>query len=320
MKGGENIKEFIEKAIHMKIELVPFENTNIFPLILQANYSYYYMKVLGLTCISVIPKETFNLSTLRKHQRKISQITQKHCVLYLQKMNYYTRDKMLEEGIPFIWENRQVYIPFLGFLLQQNEARILRSYSRISFLTQKLLLSALYENWDNISVTIAAEKMRVSKMSITRVFDELESLDVPVLQKNGRIRKYVKIGTKKEIWAVIKPVLRSPLLKEYYLEQDFSHKLVKSGISALAELSMLGDSEYPTYAITKHEIREKGLDKVEEIPKGEIPGCIVQELGYCIPFKNETTIDPLTIYLMLKNEDDPRIQTALEEMLEDYVW
>jgi hypothetical protein len=34
-------------------------------------------------------------------------------------MNYYSRDKMLEEGIPFIWENKQIYMPFLGILLQK---------------------------------------------------------------------------------------------------------------------------------------------------------------------------------------------------------
>ena len=41
-----------------------------------------------------------------------------------------------------------------------------------------------------MNVTIAAERMGVSKMSITRVFDEIESMKIPVLDKK---RKYGKL-------------------------------------------------------------------------------------------------------------------------------
>lgn len=314
------MKEFIERAIHQKIELMPFKNMDKFPLILRANYECYHMKVAGCECVLTVPQEEMNLAILRKHQKKIVQITGEHCVIYLKKMNYYARDKMLEEGISFIWEDRQVYMPFLGLMLQQKETRVLKICHKISFLTQKLLLMALYEEWDDVTVTMAAEKMKVSKMSITRVFDELESLDIPVLKKKGRIRKYIQIGTKKEVWAVIQPFMRTPLLREYYLEKNFSDTLIKSGISALADMSMLGDNAYPTYAVTKYEIKKREVDKEKELPKEEMPGCIVQELGYCIPFKEGTVIDPLTVYLLLRNEDEPRIEMALEEMLEEYVW
>ncbi len=314
------MKRFIEKALHQKIELVPLESAASFPLVLWANYDCYTMKIAGQTCILAVLKEETNLSEIRKQYRQMVQLTGKSCVLYLKKLNYYSRDKMLEEGIPFIWENRQVYMPFLGFLLQTNETRELKPCFQISFLTQKLLLTALYDEWDAVSVTEVAQRMSVSKMSVTRVFDEIESLDIPVLKKTGRFRKYVKNGTKKEIWEMIKPFLRSPLLREYRLEHKFPGKFRKSGISALAEMSLLGDNVYPTYGITKYDIRKEGIDREKEVPIGEEPGCIIQELGYCIPFKGDAAIDPLTVYLLLKTEEDPRVEMALEEMLEEYVW
>lgn len=241
-------------------------------------------------------------------------------MLYLNYLNYYSRDKMLEEGIPFVWENHQVYIPFLGLLLKQNEARQIKPCLKISFLTQKFLLTALYEEWDDFTVTAAAERLRVSKMSLTRVFDEIESLGIPVLAKRGRSRRYIKAGSKKEIWDTIKPFLRTPLVRDFYLERNLSNISMKSGISGLAELSMLEDNSYPTYAVTKYEIREKGIDQERQIPRDEIPGCVVQQIGYCIPFQQGNIIDPLSIYLLLKDVDDPRVETALEKMLEEYVW
>ena len=314
------MKTFIEKTLHQKIELFPFECADFFPLIFMANYDFYTMKIGGLECILVVLKEEVNLSALRKQYKRISQITGKYCVIYLKKLNYYSRNKMLEEGIAFIWEDRQVYMPFLGLLLQQNETRDVKPCSQISFLTQKLLLTAIYDEWNDVSVTEAAKKMSVSKMSITRAYDEIESLNIPVLQKTGRSRRYMIDGTKKETWEVIRPFLRSPLLKEYRLENEYPGKLMKSGISALAELSMLGDNPYPTYGITKYDVRKKGIDKEKEVPIGEQPGCVIQELGYSIPFKGGSVIDPLTIYMLLKEDDDPRVEIELEEMLEEYVW
>lgn len=314
------MKEFIEKTLHQKIELVPFDCADLFPLVLQANYDCYIMKIDRQECILAVLKADISLSMIRKQYKRISQITGKYCVLYLKKLTHYSKNKMLEEGIAFIWEGRQVYIPFLGLLLQKNETRDIKPCFRISFLTQRLLLTAIYDEWDNVSVTEAAERLAVSKMSITRVFDEIESLDIPVLKKTGRFRRYARIGNKKETWKIIEVFLRSPLLREYHLENEFPEKLMKSGISALAELSMLGDNPYPTYCITKYDIRKKGIDREQEVPRGELPGCIIQELGYCIPFKDGKVVDPLTVYLLLKKEEDPRVEIALEEMMEKYVW
>ena len=50
-----------------------------------------------------------------------------------------------------------------------------------------------------MNVTIAAERMGVSKMSITRVFDEIESMKIPVLDKKGKFRRYIQYGDRKSV-------------------------------------------------------------------------------------------------------------------------
>lgn len=314
------MKDFIEKTLHQKIEISPYKSTKSLPLVLRSNYQLYQMQIMNQICVLAKPKDNSGLAALRRHQKQIERFTGVYCVLYLNHLNYYSRDKMLEEGIPFVWENHQVYIPFLGMLLNQNESRQIKPCYKISFLSQKFLLTALYEEWDDVTVTVAAQQIKVSKMSVTRIYDEIESLGIPVLAKRGRSRRYIKAGNKKEIWDVIKPFLRTPLVREYYLERDLPNISIKSGISGLAELSMLEDNSYPTYAVTKYEIKDKGIDQERQIPRDEIPGCVVQEIGYYIPYHQGNVIDPLSIYLLLKDVDDPRVETALEKMLEEYVW
>jgi hypothetical protein len=315
------LKEFIEKTLHQKIGLERYDKLEQLPLMLRANYDLYDMEINGQHCLLARPKKDTGLVELRKQQKRLETLASMYCVLYLTWMNQYSRDKMLEEGIPFVLENRQVYMPFLGVLLRPNETRELKPCSGVSFLTQKLLLLALYDRWENVTVTMAAEHLKVSKMSITRCFDEIESLEVPVLVKKGRIRYISSKGDKKNQWEILKAFMRMPVIQEFYLEEDISVGLIKSGISALSEFSMLGDNSYPTCAITKTQMKEYGIRERKQVPKGEVPGCVVQELGYLIPYKDGKVIDPLTTLLIVENErEEPRVDKALDEMLEEYVW
>lgn len=315
------MKTFVENILHQKVELNKYEKIENLPLIFRTNYEIYTMEIGVQHCLLIKPSEESGLVTLRKQQKRLEKLTGQYCVLYLTKLNSYSRDKMLEEGIPFIWEDRQIYMPFLGVLLNQNESRELRTCSRLSFLTQKLLLVALYQGWKDITVTMAAQYLNVSKMSITRCFDEIESLEIPVLERKNRSRVITGSADKRKMWETIKPFMRNPLIKEYYLQNDIGNDLIISGFSALAEYSMLDDNSYSTYAITKPEVKEYRIKEMKQIPKGEEPGCVVQELGYSIAFKDKKVVDPLTVFLLLEEEgEDPRVGMALEKMLEDYVW
>jgi hypothetical protein len=290
-------------------------------LILRANYELYELKINGQHFLLARTRADIGLVELRKQQKRLETLTGMYCVIYLTSLNQYSREKMLEEGIPFVLENRQVYMPFLGILLRPKETRELKPCSRVSFLTQKLLLLALYDSWEKVTVTMAAEQLKVSKMSITRCFDEIESLDVPVLEKNGSIRYISSKGDKKKQWKLLKPFMRKPIIQEFYLQEDISANLIKSGISALSEFSMLGDNSYPTYAITKTQMKEYGMRERKQVPKGEIPRCVVQELGYLIPYNDGKVIDPLTTLLSMESQrKDPRVDKAIDEMLEEYVW
>jgi hypothetical protein len=315
------LKAFIEKTLHQNIELVRYDKLEQLPLLLMSKYELYDMEINGQHCLLARPMVDIGLVELRKQQKRLESLTGMCCVLYLTRMNPYSREKMLEEGIPFVLENSQVYMPFLGVLLSPKKTRTFKPCSRISFLTQKLLLLALYERWEKVTVTMAAEYLNVSKMSITRCFDEIESLEIPIMENKGRIRYISCKESRKNQWEILKAFMRTPVIQEFYLEEDISELLIKSGISALSEFSMLDDNRYPTCAITKAQMKEYGIRERKQVPKGEVPGCVVQELGYLIPYNGGKVIDPLTTLLLMENErEDPRVDKALDEMLEENVW
>ena len=315
------MKEYLEQCLRRKVEMSEFEKNKSLPLLYSGLYYLYSVKMDGIQWIMAEPKEKIGLASMRKHQRQLEKLTGMNCALYLKNLNSYSKDVMLNEGIPFVVEGKQIYLPFTGVLLAGETDRTLPPISQISYLTQRILLMALYENWKDMSVTKIAECLGVTKMSVTRCFDELEYLEMPLLTMKGKSRVISMNGDPKEQWEEIHSILRNPVIANFEITEDLNLD-VKAGVSALCEYSMLEDNPFPTYAITKKEIQTLQIKKKQLVPKGEEKGCVIQELGYYINFQKRNLVDPLTVLLSLSDEEkaDDRVKISIEEMLKEYVW
>ena len=316
------MKDYIEKCLRRIVTIE--KNPKLYqklPLKYQGLYELYSIYQDGIEWIIAQPKNNIRLNVLRHDQKQIEKIAGMNCALYFTKLNHYTKEMLLSEGIPFIVEGKQMYLPFMGMLLANDSERRLKPVHTISFLTQKLLLCALYEKWNQMNVTRIAEKLNVTKMSVTRCLDEIEYLDLDILDLSGRTRK-ISVGENiKVVWESIKPILRNPVITRFQLVDDICLEN-KAGISALCEYSLLSDNGYPTYAITKKELNDTNIKSYRQISIGEEIGCEVLEVGYFIDYKGKKLQDPLSVIMCLSEEDmeDERVQMCIDEMLEEYVW
>ena len=316
------MKTYLEQILHRPVELTAYTDMAKLPLIYRNSVRLHQMTIDGQTCLLIEPTETMALPELRRCHKQIERCTGVRCALYLKQMNYYAKDVLLQEGIPFIWEKRQLYLPFLGLMLNPQDDRRLPPCTQISYLTQKLLLKALYETWTGTTVSQAAELLQVSKMSITRCFDEIEVLELPILQVRSRARKLYADPDKRAMWQLLQPVLRSPIIRTFRLAEPITAELPLSGISALAAYSMLEDDPAPTYAVEKVNLQALDAKAWKQVPANEQPMSSVHEVGYLLPFENHNAVDPLSLTLMLTDEEkaDPRVELSVNEMLEEYVW
>lgn len=316
------MKEYIEKCLRRPV-LIEY-NPKLYqklPLKYKGIYDLFSVFQDGVEWIIAQPKRDVRLNALRYDRQQIEKAAGLNCALYFTKLNPYSRETMLNEGIPFIIGEKQMYLPFLGILLSENADRRLKPVHMISFLTQKLLLCAIYETWYDMNVTKIAERLDVTKMSVSRCLDEIEYLDLNILVKSGKTRKIRIDDDIETVWKQIKPVLRNPVITRFQLTKDIQLKK-KAGLSALCEYSMLSDNPYPTYAITKKELRDVNIHSFRQRVAGEEIGCEVLELGYFIEFRGKQIQDPLSVLLSLPEKDtkDERVQICIEEMLEEYVW
>lgn len=316
------MKDYLERILHQDVDIVPYRDRWKLPLVIRDSYDLKQMTINGREALAAAPVEKIPLTILRKHQHQMEVYTGLPCVLFVKNLNYYSRDAMVKEGIPFVWEGHQIYLPFIGILLDDHPMRTIVNCSRISFLTQKMLIMALYRQWQRVTVSKAAELLDVSKMSATRCFDEMEAINLPYLTMQNRARSFTADRNKKAMWETLYPSLRTPVIESYALKEKPDRRLPLAGTSALASYSMLGEGEYPILAITKREFHSLNLSTNKLVPAGEFPKCVVQKTGYWIPFAEGKAIDPLSTVLSLDEDEraDPRVSMAIDEMLEKYVW
>jgi hypothetical protein len=316
------MREFLEKTLRQSISMEESEYLDDkLPLVFRGRYIIYKVETNGLHWVAIQPRNDVGLAMLRKDRAKIEKIAGLNCAIFFYATTFYIKEKLIEEGIPFAIKDKQVYLPFIGYLLSNANERDISPVHLISYLTQKLIFVAIYEEWENVTVSEAAVKLGVTRMSISRCFDEIEYLNIAVLGMKGKSRAITVPTDIKKLWDDMQTVLRSPVIARFELQEDI--KLgKKAGISALCEYSMLSDNEYPTYAITKKEITDIGIKKMKQVRMGEEIGCVVLELGYFIDYNNKNVEDPMSVALSLTEieKQDERINIQVNEMLKEYVW
>ena len=300
------------------------ENKEVYkklPLAYHGRYDIFTVETNGVLWMAIHPKDDAGLVMLRRDRAGVEKMTGLNCAIFLDRTTFYIKEKMMEEGIPFVIEGKQVFLLFIGYLLSKENERELAPVHLISFLTQKMLLMAIYERWNEVKVSGAAKRMGVSTKSASRCFDELEYLNIDVLGMKGKSRVINIPNDRKQVWQQIENVLRNPVIRRFVLREDMKLEK-KAGISALWEYSLLSDNVYPTYAVTKKELKDSAVKVEKQVSELEEIGCVVLELGYFIDFSGKGFQDPLSVVLSLTGEDqeEERVDISINETLEEYVW
>lgn len=314
----------MERLLHVPCEESEYSDANALPLFLKGAYHLKVLRIADMSFLTAEPIEKVNLATMRKHRKKLMEIAGMECAFWLDAISAYAKKKMLEEGIPFLLEDKELYLPFLGIVLN-NKKKERTPPPRISFLTQKMLLTVLYKGIFDATVTEMAKILDVSKMSVTRCFDELDAFQLGMIEDNGKAGRHFRWNkTKSDLWRSVQPILRNPVEKEFSLDCTPPWPLPKSGLTAISYFTMLADNSFSTYAITRQAMKDLHPESLPQVPRGELPAAVIQVMGYACLYEGTDglVIDPLSAVLSLPDEElnDPRIEGAVKEIMEEFVY
>ena len=121
--------EFITETLGITVTRNIWKESNKLPYFLSDEYNFQSVTLDSLKCIFITPKEELPIiNTLKKHLTAIQKFTNMHIVVELYSITRQKRKSLIENKIPFVVNEKQIYLPFLGVALQEkfdNSAPIL---------------------------------------------------------------------------------------------------------------------------------------------------------------------------------------------------
>ena len=316
------MKKLFEQVYGHKLDF--FEETKYsLPLYLQDGKRFFRVSVSGKMFIVVFAEtqERFNIQTLKKQLASYQNAVKAEIVYGFDKISSFQRKSMIENEIPFVSRNGQMYLPFLGILFEKctmGEDIIKEHFTPVS---QLLFLLFLYEK-DNYTKLEAAKRLHVLPMSISRASKQLLEKGLITEKKQGtEIVMTVSTKDRRDLYEKAGKYLINPIQSVLYLPNgrvDISTPA--SGEFSLSQRSDMGYPKYVEYALYKDLPFVKGLAGVDPDLNYETDIVRIQKWKYDpLIFSCNGQVDPVSLICTFADTNDERIHKCLEDVKEE-IW
>ncbi len=318
----EGLKKYLRDALKISIETKLWKSHNFLPIFLINYYDFYEAFLLGTHCLLMIAKEDENTAPgiIRKHLDHV-QKQWNDPIIYVQlAISSYNRKRLIEQHIPFIVPGNQMYLPQLGIDLREYFKKIhTKQNDAFSPSTQTVVIYTLLNGTcEKLTPSRLAKKLGYTLMTITRAFHELEIAELGKFYQDGREKSWI-IPDKQLLWEKAKKKLRSPIKKRIWLRAGTFK--ISAGFSALSHFSHISPPSIPVYAIGVKQWKQDDLFNIEELPTADEAALEVEIWNYNPElFAKNGVVDPFSLYLTLEANGDPRVELAIEEMMEKIEW
>lgn len=313
---------YTEKISYEKVELP--KNSQVIAIL--ANRSFYKIKIGTVTFIGIIPRldESFSVSTYKKHLGIYIEKFENQCAYILYNPTEKQTDSFIKNKIPFITNDNQIYLSFLGICFNRRAVRIKEINSeKMMPVTQSVFLYMFYKKQKYYLKSEIASELKISRTSLTRASEQLCEMKLIVQTKVGKEYRMELITTGIELYKLAKNYLINPIYEEFYVENSelILRQSVKAGVSALAECSMINSPKINEVAIFKDNEIVESLKKID-IRWDEYENPVKIQLWKYPPqlFEIENRVDIISLICSFNNIEDERIEGEIEEIIRNATW
>lgn len=318
------LKQYLIENIDDNIKINPCDSSVAIPLYLKNEYNFFEMMILDHTCLLIeIIDELPGIEVLHKHLSRIKELSHyKKVVLYVKDISRYRRKSLIENRIPFVMWNGQMYMPFLGLDLSKVNDIKQENFKLFSTTTQLTYLYFLYNNVA-LNTTELAEKANISVMTASRSLNHLyknKLLTYEVSGMTGRSKIYKKISDP-EYFLKGSKYIKTPIKKVVYVECIPEDSCI-AGLEALARLSMLNNPKHFVRAMSITKFDSAKLITIDNRDVIKDKKLVELELWDYDPsiFSENKYVDIMSLYASLKDDKDERVEQALEAVLQGEKW
>ena len=314
--------EYINYQLGLEAKIEKWTEAAKLPVYLRSGRKYFILSMMDISCLLIVcDSESFDLNAFDKHKAKLSEYYSGNIVLSFDRLTSYRRKALIERKISFIVPNSQIYLPFLGIALRERMPADAPFVDKFSPAMQMVFLLLLYEK-ASMTKTEIADRLSISKMTVSRCANELVSLGLVTVRKEGRSDHVSLSLTGKALYEAALQYIIDPVQKRVYVKSCAAVKrLPLAGMSALAERTMLNPPDVVCRTVYKRDFAD--LEDVEIVDAAWTSESYTElELWKYDPkpLMTDGRIDVVSLAASLKGSKDERVEQAIEDLMEDYEW
>lgn len=334
------LKKYITEIIGIDCELQTLNKnvSNQLPIYLRNAYQWYELYILQQHFIIAYTEtdEDFTIASIDNQLTTIEEKLNQPIILCVNELEAYNRKRLIERKRAFIIPFKQMYIPYLFVDFTEFKYQTKgRTTKRLQPFAQVLVIAHLLNNQngyniEHISFKEIAEQFQVNTINISRAIDNLMELNLIEIEQYGRSKMFYFKEDKKTLWekGLQKDIFINPISKQYYTEYnlDWNNELLKAGDTALTAYTNMNPTDQIVFATdnkTFNLIKKKNEPNIFNEYEGRF---LFQIWKYNPNFINRINqsesdkVDPISLFLTYKDDQDERVQMELEHLINKILW
>ena len=309
--------EFIKKSLGLSVFRQPWDCFRKMPYYIQDKFSIEKVTLEDIDTLFLYPKtELDHTVALQKHIARIQKEENLPVIIVLSSITRYRRDAFVDAKIPFIVPEKQLYLPFIGAYMRERFDSESTKLEKLQPAAQVLFFYYLYQGEKDMYISNAVKDLGYSAMSISRAARQLVQTGFFTESKKGVQKVLTSTVQGRELFYCVRPALINPVRRRTSIKKaDLNDAYILAGDTAVAKQTMLNDSTFRCYAVV-------GRQELTELPYAmDANTDVVIELWKYDPalLSKNGIVDPLSLAMSFDDEEDERVQDAIEELL-DNLW
>ena len=315
----KHIEHYLLDTLGLTVVLKPWAGKSALPYFLHDEYDFASISLLEAHFVLMLAHDkTASAVKVRKDKDALEKASGEVAVYVTPRLTSYERKRLVGQRVPFIVPGNQLYLPDLGIDLREYFRRQSETSDKeFSPATQALLMSALLNPWQaEVHPSELTKGLGYTSMTLSRAVKELEQAGLASVVNIRRERWLRFEGNAQAVWTQALPFLRNPVKQTFWAMPHPSvlQQARLAGESALAQATLLAEPEHPVYALSNHQWKHAQQLGMHVLPSPETGVCRWQLWRYdpnISPIAG--VVDPLSLILSLRNEQDERVQQALND-------
>ena len=317
-----NIKKIISifQSFYINVSVEKIALT--LPISFEKRYQYAKMKFHKESFLLIKEKRRGSLNSFVTQARTMGRKASMDVILVFSKLSDNEKKQLLQARVPFVDFKGNLFFPPLGLALNANDdVEVFKELTPSEQLTWIAFL--LTKGQKVVDVDLLSQITGLPNSTIYRCLRTFKTLNW--LNKPNKLYAYT--ASKKELFLKSESFLFNPIKKRLLLS-DFDlnkiqsdSRLLYGGTYALSYLTFLAESdENSSYVISHRQFNKLSLPLSQHVLEGK-----VLEIWRYSPFVSEfwndfketqdrQFVDPISLYLTLKDDDDPRVEEEIEAL------